>query len=92
MNKVDLVEALRRDQSLSREKAEAVIGLFFGEMRDALIRGERVELRGLWSIYVRRYGAYTGRNPRTGEAVSVKSKKLPFFKSGAELRRRVDYY
>lgn len=91
MNKADLVEALRREQDLTRDKAEEVVTLFFKEMTDALVRGDRVEIRGLWSLYVREYGAYTGRNPRTGEYVEVQPKKLPFFKCGTELKKRVDY-
>jgi len=91
MNKADLVEALREDQDLTRDKAEEVVSLFFSEMTDALTKGERVEIRGLWSLYVREYDSYTGRNPRTGDYVAVKPKKLPFFKCGTELKKRVDY-
>ena len=91
MNKADLVEALRKDQDLTRDKAEEVVSLFFSEMTDALTKGDRVEIRGLWSLYVREYDSYTGRNPRTGEYVKVKPKKLPFFKCGTELKKRVDY-
>ena len=60
-------------------------------MAKALAVGDRVEIRGLFSFYVKKYGGYTGRNPRTGETTGVKSKKLPFFKLGKELRGRVDY-
>jgi integration host factor subunit beta len=56
----------------------------------ALIRGERVEIRGLCSFFVKEYKAYSGRNPKTGNPVQVKPKKLPFFKCGKELRERVD--
>mgnify|MGYP001108572005 CR=1 FL=1 len=91
MNKADLVEALRRDQGLTRDTAEEIVNLFFKEMTDALTRGERVEIRGLWSLYVRQYEGYRGRNPRTGEYVEVKPKRLPFFKCGTELKKRVDY-
>ena len=59
-------------------------------MSDALTREDRVEIRGLCSIYVKKYKAYTGRNPRTGKKVKIKPKKLPFFKAGKELRDRVD--
>jgi integration host factor subunit beta len=59
-------------------------------MTDALAQGERVEIRGLCSIFVKEYGSYTGRNPKTGEKVKIKSKKLPFFKAGKELKVRVD--
>ena len=60
-------------------------------MTDALARGERVEIRGLCSFFVKGYKSYTGRNPKTGEKVTIKPKKLPFFKPGKELRARVDH-
>jgi integration host factor subunit beta len=60
-------------------------------MADALAKGDRVEIRGLCSFFVKEYDSYKGRNPRTGERVQVASKKLPFFKCGKELKDRVDY-
>jgi integration host factor subunit beta len=60
-------------------------------MSEALARGDRVEIRGLCSFYVKEYESYKGRNPKTGESVQVGSKKLPFFKSGKKLKERVDY-
>ena len=59
-------------------------------MADALANGELVEIRGLFSFFVKEYGAYTGRNPKTGEKVIIKPKKLPFFKVGNELKERAD--
>jgi len=56
-----------------------------------MARGERVEIRGLCSFFVKDYKSYTGRNPKTGEKVIISPKKLPFFKSGKELKERVDY-
>lgn len=64
--------------------------LFFNEISNALANGDRVEIRGLCSLYVKKYKSYTGRNPKTGEQVKIKSKKLPFFKCGKELKDRVD--
>ena len=90
MNKAELVEALRKDTGLSRIKAEQVVELFFDQMADALAGGDRVEIRGLCSFRVKTYRAYTGRNPKTGEAIQVEPKKLPFFKCGRELRERTD--
>lgn len=55
-----------------------------------LANGDRGEIRGLCSFHVREYGSYTGRNPKTGEKVKIKPKKLPFFKPGKELKERVD--
>jgi integration host factor subunit beta len=66
------------------------VNLFFDEMSNALANGDRVEIRELCSFYVKKYKAYAGRNPKTGEPTQVESKKLPFFKVGKELRKRVD--
>jgi integration host factor subunit beta len=59
-------------------------------MADALSQGDRVEIRGLCSFFVKKYAGYTGRNPKTGEFVKVAPKKLPFFKAGKDLMERVD--
>jgi len=67
-----------------------VIDLIFDKMSETLARGCRVEVRGLCSFYVKKYKDYTGRNPKTGEKVKIKPKKLPFFKAGKELRGRVN--
>ena len=91
MNKLDLIEALQNEAGISKNKAEAVVRLFFNEMSNALANGDRVEIRGLCSFCVKHYKAYTGRNPKTGEEVQIKSKKLPFFKCGKELKERVNY-
>ena len=90
MNKLDLIETLRNEAGLTKSEAEAVVKLFFNEMSNALAKGDRVEIRGLCSFYVKQYKAYTGRNPKTGEQIEAKSKKLPFFKCGNELKKRVD--
>ena len=91
MNKSDLVEALSEEEDLTKAKAEEVINLVFSEMMDALVMGDRVEIRGFGSFKVKHHDGYTGRNPKTGEKVTIKPKKLPFFKSGKELKDRVDY-
>ena len=91
MNKSELIEALRKETSLSRTKATEVVDLFFDEMSNALASGDRVEIRDFCSIYVKNYKGYTGRNPKTGEPTQVPPKKLPFFKCGKELKDRVDY-
>jgi len=90
MNKIDLIIALANETGLSKSEAEVVVNLFFNEMANALTSGDRVEIRGLCSFYVKKYKAYTGRNPRTGVPVRAESKKLPFFKCGKELKERVD--
>ena len=90
MNKTDLIEALAKESELNKTQAKRAVELFFDEMAEALINGDRVEIRGLCSFFVKKYKAYTGRNPKTKEAVSVTPKKLPFFRAGKELKERVD--
>jgi integration host factor subunit beta len=90
MNKVDLIQSLKESNHLSKSEAETVVTLCFDQMAEALAQGERVEIRGLCSFFVKKYGGYTGRNPKTGEKVKIKPKKLPFFKAGKELKERVD--
>ncbi len=90
MNKSQLTEALAKTEGLPLKKAEEVVNTVFGEMENALIRGERMEIRGLGSFKVKQYDGYKGRNPKTGEIIEVAPKKLPFFKVGKELKERVD--
>ncbi|MFH1282500.1 MAG: HU family DNA-binding protein [bacterium] len=90
MNKLELIQALKNNNDLTTDEAKSVLKIFFNEMSEALARDERVEIRGLCSFFVKKYKAYTGRNPKTGEQVKIKPKKLPFFKSGKELKERVD--
>ncbi|HUV50965.1 MAG TPA: HU family DNA-binding protein [Anaerolineae bacterium] len=90
MNKLEIVSALKTKANVSKSDAAKVIQIFFGSMQNALVQGERVEIRGLNSFFVKEYKAYTGRNPKTGDNVLIKPKKLPFFKAGKELKDRVD--
>ncbi|MBC8198622.1 MAG: integration host factor subunit beta [Desulfobacteraceae bacterium] len=90
MNKLDLIEALKTEAGITKTEAMAVVNLFFDEMAKALANGDRAEIRGLCSFYVKKYKGYTGRNPKTGELVKIKPKNLPFFKCGKELKERVD--
>lgn len=90
MNKHELIEALKDENGLSKAEARTVVDMFFDAMSDALASGSRVEIRGLCSFFVKNYKSYTGRNPKTGELVTVNSKKLPFFKPGLDLKERVD--
>jgi len=91
MNKADLIGALKDENGLTKTEATKVVDLFFNEIADALTKDNRVEIRGFCSFHVKTYKNYTGRNPKTGEAVQVSPKKLPFFKCGKELKERVDY-
>ncbi len=90
MNKSDLIKRLAKSQGLSISKAEEVVNTFFGEIERALLNSERVEIRGFGSFKVKHYKGYKGRNPKTGEQIDVKPKRLPFFKVGKELKKRVD--
>ena len=90
MNKLELVDTLKTECQISRKESAAVVETFFGQISTALADGDRVEIRGLCSFSVKEYESYQGRNPMTGEAVTVAPKKLPFFKIGRELKERVD--
>jgi integration host factor subunit beta len=91
MNKLGLMEELKKKAELTKSEAGKVVDLFFDEISNALTNGDRVEIRGFCSFHVKHYKGYTGRNPKTGEQARVKAKKLPFFKVGQELKERVDY-
>ena len=90
MNKSELIEVLAARKGLSYKKAEEIVNTIFESMTDAMLNGDRIEIRGFGSFVVNDYKAYTGRNPKTGESIAVKPKKLPFFKVGKELKERVD--
>ncbi len=90
MNKLELIDTLRNECQVSKKEAATIIDLFFGKISEALAKGGRVEIRGLCSFSVKKYKAYTGRNPKTGRSVKVKPKKLPYFKCGKEMRERIN--
>ncbi len=91
MNKSDLINVVRERAGLSRKEAEQAVLTFFNEISSSLEKGDRVEIRGFGSFTVKRYKSYTGRNPKSGDPISVPEKKLPFFKVGKELKGKVDY-
>jgi integration host factor subunit beta len=91
MNKLELIDTLKDECQISKKEAAAVVDMFFDQISAALAEGDRIEIRGLCSFFVKEYQSYRGRNPRTGETVKVAPKRLPFFKCGQELKRRVDY-
>lgn len=90
MNKSDLIDALADELKIPSHEASSVITTVIETMTEALCRGEAVEIRGFGSFTVREYKSYDGKNPKTGEVVKVKPKKLPFFKVGKELRENVN--
>ena len=90
MNKQELIVKFAEKEDLAHADSRFVINMLFDNMERSLIKGERVEIRGFGSFRVKEYAGYTGRNPKTGEKVKIKSKKLPVFKVGKELKERVD--
>jgi integration host factor subunit beta len=90
MNKSELVEALANENGLTYKKAEEIVNLVFDSMAETLSGGGRIEIRGFGSFVVKDYKSYMGRNPKTGEVIKVRPKRLPFFKVGKELRERVN--
>jgi integration host factor subunit beta len=91
MNKSGVIDSLQNEAGISKAKAEQVIAIFFDSISEALARGDRAEIRGFCSIFVKDYKGYIGRNPKTGTRIEIPAKKLPFFKGGKELKGRVDY-
>lgn len=90
MTKSDLIEKVAAQLNLPKGKAELIINCIFDSMEEALKQGQRIEIRGFGSFEIRKYKAYEGRNPRTGDPVGVNPKRLPFFKVGKELKERVN--
>jgi integration host factor subunit beta len=90
MVKSELIEVLASRTDITTAQAEEIISIFFNGINDSLTQEGRVEIRGFGAFTVRKYRAYEGRNPKTGEKISVPEKKLPFWKTGLELRQRVD--
>lgn len=89
MTRSDLIEKLAVEKNISIQVADAIIHEIFASMTDALVSGDRIEIRGFGSFENREYEGYTGRNPKTGLVVTVKPKRNPFFKTGKELKERI---
>ena len=90
MVKAELIVKVSQKENIPVYAARTIVDLFFEAMKEALERGERVEIRGFGSFRVKSYKGYKGRNPRTGEIVDVPPKRLPFFKVGRELKEMVN--
>ncbi len=90
MTKSELVQKLAQECNLSIDDADMCVEIFVDEMKKALLEGNRIEIRGFGSFKMKEYGGYTGRNPKTGESVQVKPKRMPFFKAGKELKDLVN--
>ena len=87
MNKYDIIDQLAKRADISFKDAAVVVNTVFDAMKDAILRGERIEIRGFGSFTVRSYKSYVGRNPKTKEKITVKPKKLPYFKPSREIKR-----
>ncbi len=86
MNKSELIQALAEKSDIDLTLARDIVETTIAMMKQQLMDGGRIEIRGFGSFEMREYGAYKGRNPHTGESVDIKPKRLPFFKCGKELR------
>ncbi len=90
MTKSQLIEAVAKAEGITLKMAELAVNVTFETMEEALINGDRLEVRGFGSFKVKNYDGYKGRNPKTGEVIEVKPKRLPFFKVGKDLKKRVN--
>ena len=91
MNKAKLTQKVSERMDIPAKAAKIVVDTVFDSMRESLKKGEGIEIRGFGSFVVRNYGAYKGRNPKTGKIVDVRPKKLPHFKVGRELKGMVNH-
>ena len=91
MIKSELIQRIAEENPhLFQRDVEKIVSTLFDEIAAALARGDRVELRGFGAFSVKNRDARIGRNPRTGEAVPVPEKRVPFFKTGKDLRERLN--
>ena len=91
MTKSELIEQLTTDNdALSKRESELIVNSIFDSIGSALVDGDRVEIRGFGSFTVREREAREARNPKSGDIVQISAKKTPFFKTGKELRERVN--
>lgn len=91
MTKSELIAKLaEQNPHLYQRDVERIVSTIFDEITSALARGDRVELRGFGAFSVKERGSRVGRNPRTGEAVQVNSKYIPYFKTGKQLRDKLN--
>jgi len=90
MTKAELVEEVARAAELTKKDSEVIVEEVFKNIIEALNRGEKIELRGFGSFRVRERGARRGRNPKTGDPVSIPAKRVPYFKPGKELKELIN--
>ncbi len=90
MTKADLVERVAKEAELTKKDAEQLVEIIFDSIIDSLNEGEKIELRGFGSFRVRHRNERNGRNPKTGEAVSIPAKRVAYFKPGKELKELIN--
>jgi len=90
MIKSELIVKVAEKLKIRRREAALLVESIFGAMREAILNGERIELRGFGSFVNRHYTSYQGRNPKTGASILVSPRKIPFFKVGKELREKIN--
>ncbi len=90
MNKSDLARIVAERRGIHQRQADAVVDVVFDSMAEALQRQERIEIRGFGSFVSKQYGSYVGRNPKTGEQIQVPEKRMPYFKVGKDLKRKIN--
>jgi integration host factor subunit beta len=90
MTKAELVEDVAQAAELTKKDAERLVEIVFESIIDSLNHGEKIELRGFGSFRVRERGARRGRNPKTGDPVSIPAKRVPYFKPGKELKELIN--
>ena len=88
--KADLIDSVAAQAAITRVRAEAVVNAIFDSMIESLKQNRRIEIRGFGTFENRAYGAYQGRNPRTGDTINVSEKCLPFFRVGKELKIQIN--
>ncbi|WP_027183508.1 HU family DNA-binding protein [Desulfovibrio inopinatus] len=90
MNKSELIKTLAEKEEIHVDEAAEIVNAFFDSIKDALVDGDRVEIRGFGSFKIKEYKGYQGRNPKSGTVVDVSPKRLPFFRPGKELKEFIN--
>ena len=90
MNRSELIKVFGERYNTPDNEAAVFVNLFFDAIKQTLLEGDRVEIRGFGSFAVKNYEGYTGRNPKSGEVVAVGPKKLPFFKAGVQMKKHLN--
>ncbi len=89
MKRSDIISILAEEMKISQKKSTEIVDFIFDKMKGAILNGERIEIRGFGSFFVKSYQPRKGRNPKTGEIIDVLPKKLPFFKVGKDLKKKL---